>query len=123
MKTKLAAGVGALVVGLGLLATAPHATAASGWVSVAWSSDENHVHWRWGPITKAAADAAVLNDCRVTGGDLCHILASGTPCVAVLNDYAHEHWGIGATRQQAIDRALTGTDPSVTLSDVHCFWD
>ena len=123
MKTKFGAGVGALIVSLGL-ATAPQATAVNGWVSVAWSNGENHVHWHWGYFTKAATDAAALSDCRTTGGDVCKILASGTPCVAILNDYGEEHWGVGATREDAVKRALaSGVDPSVTLSDVHCFWD
>ncbi|WP_082955184.1 DUF4189 domain-containing protein [Mycobacterium mantenii] len=123
MKTKLAAVVGALMVALGL-STVPHVIAATGWVSAAWSNVEDHVHFRWGYATKADMDASAVSDCRITGGPACHVLASGTPCIAVLDDFEHAHWAVGASRDEAIANALMLVDPvSAHLTGVHCYWE
>ncbi len=112
-----------VVAGLWLV-PATHASPASGWVSVAWSPDEDHVHFRYGYITPYTADLEALNDCRSTGGDECRILASGGPCIAVFDDNLHAHWGIGDTRDQAIAQAAEKVDPGTAhLTGVHCYWE
>lgn len=120
---RLVACVGVTLVGFGLL-TAPHALADVGWVSAAWSPDEDHVHFRWGYITPYTADVEALNDCRATGGEECRILASGGPCIAVFDDDIHAHWGMGDTRDEAIAAAAAKVDPGTAhLTGVHCYWE
>ena len=113
----------ALLVGVGL-AAAPHAVAADGWVSVAWSPDEDHVHWRWGYGSPYNTDIDALNDCRKTGGDECRILASGGPCIAVMDDDEHAHAAQGETPEKAVANVSARVDPvSAHMVGVKCYWD
>lgn len=123
MNNKLNAGVGALLVGVGMVA-APVAHSDPGWVAVAASDLENHVHWSWGPASRGTTEAQALAGCRNTLGPDCHVIASGTPCLALVEDAEDYHWGIAGNADDAIAnakaRAVAGGS---TFDGVHCIWD
>lgn len=123
MRLGFVAAVATLVVGLSV-GFAGTAEADGGWVSVATSPDQDHVHWRWGYSSQAQVDAEALGDCWSSGGTYCEILVSATPCVAVLYDGEHMHYGYGPTRQAALAYALNLADPMTEQPPLaHCYWD
>ncbi|WP_082945718.1 DUF4189 domain-containing protein [Mycobacterium sp. E2733] len=122
MNNKLNAGVGALLVGVAMVA-APVAHSDPGWVAVAASDREDHTHWSWGPASQGAAEGQALAACRNTGGPNCHVIASGTPCLALVEDAEDYHWGIAGNADDAMANAKARAVGELTIDGVHCIWD
>lgn len=123
MNNKLNVGLSALLVGVGMIAV-PVAHAGSGWVAVAASDLENHTHWSWGPGSRGTVEAQALAACRNTYGPNCHVIASGTPCLALVEDAADYHWGIAGNADDAIANAKArAVDGGSAFDGVHCSWD
>ena len=122
MNHKLNAGVGALLVGVGMVA-APVAHSDPGWVAVAASDLENHTHWSWGPASRATTEDHALAACRNTLGPDCHVIASGTPCLALVEDAEDYHWGIAGNADDAMANAKARATGALTIDGVHCIWD
>jgi hypothetical protein len=123
MDMRFTASIGAVLVGTGMM-LAPVAHANPDWVAVAGDDDENHIHWSWGGgLSRAAMESRAVGNCVNTGGGHCHLLASGTPCLAVVEDAAHWHWGTGGSASVATDAAYAAAAPGAGFDGVHCIWD